>query len=210
VGRYPEAVAELREELRLDPDARDTREAIRECERLVRFGERLPAYLGGTDHPADAAERAELAGFCHGKGLFRAAARFSAEAFAAKPALAEDPTSWARYNAACSAALAGSGRGKDDPPPDQAARANLRRQALGGLSNDLAAWARIRKEGPAQSRKKIGPTLRHWKQDADLAGLRDEAELAKLPPAEREACRNLWVEVDQLLKEVADPADPGE
>jgi hypothetical protein len=32
-----------------------------------------------------------------------------------------------------------------------------------------------------------------------LAGLRDEAALAKLPEDEQEACRALWAEVDALL-----------
>ena len=43
--------------------------------------------------------------------------------------------------------------------------------------------------------------------DTDLAGLRDEAELAKLPEAERDACRNLWIEVDQRLNETPNPAN---
>jgi hypothetical protein len=210
LGRYSEALVEYREETRLGPDAPDTRERIRECERLIRFGERLPAYLEGTDRPADPQERLELATFCYRKDLFRAAARFAAEAFAAKPALAEDLVSEARYNAACEATLAGSGRGRDDPPPDEAARADLRRQALDWLRSDLAAWAKLQKEWPAGAPQKIGRTLRHWKHDPDLAGLRDEGELAKLPPAEREACRKLWGEVDRLLRVAADPADTAE
>jgi hypothetical protein len=42
--------------------------------------------------------------------------------------------------------------------------------------------------------------LQHWQRDPDLAGLRDEAALAKLPPAEREASRKLWAEADSLLQ----------
>jgi hypothetical protein len=38
-----------------------------------------------------------------------------------------------------------------------------------------------------------------WKADADLGGLRDEPELAKLPADEQKACRALWAEVDALL-----------
>jgi hypothetical protein len=34
----------------------------------------------------------------------------------------------------------------------------------------------------------------------DLAGLREAAPLAKLPAEEREACRQLWADVDDLLQ----------
>ena len=40
----------------------------------------------------------------------------------------------------------------------------------------------------------VAKTLTHWKQDADLAGIRDDQELAKLPDEER--CRVL----KQLVK----------
>jgi hypothetical protein len=42
-------------------------------------------------------------------------------------------------------------------------------------------------------------TLAHWKEDSDLAGIRDEAALAKLPDGEREGFRALWADVDRLL-----------
>jgi hypothetical protein len=38
----------------------------------------------------------------------------------------------------------------------------------------------------------------------DLAGLRDEVALAKLPVDEQKACRALWAEVDALLKKAQD------
>jgi hypothetical protein len=41
--------------------------------------------------------------------------------------------------------------------------------------------------------------MRHWRQDPALGGLRDKAELARLPEAERAACRRLWAEVDAVL-----------
>jgi hypothetical protein len=41
--------------------------------------------------------------------------------------------------------------------------------------------------------------LEHWQRDTDLAGLREEAALARLPHKERQACRLLWARVQQLL-----------
>jgi hypothetical protein len=204
MGKYTDALAEFRAELRLEPDERETREAAQECERFAQLDVRFPALLKGSDRPANAAERMDLAQMCYDRRLFRASARFSREAFAEKPALAEDRKRAARYDAACAAALAGCGRGEDDPPPDEAARAALRRQALAWLKNDLADWVKTQKDAPRNQREKALATLRHWKQDSDLAGLRDLAELAKLPSAERDACCELWAQVDEQLKEDAE------
>ena len=42
-------------------------------------------------------------------------------------------------------------------------------------------------------------TLHRWKADTDLAGIRDEKELAKLPEVERATFKQLWHDVDQIL-----------
>ena len=108
-----------------------------------------------------------------------------------------------RYNAACAAALAASGQGKDDPPHDEAAKAKLRNQAREWLNAELAAWAKVLDSGPAELKAKVAPTLQHWKEDTDLVGIRDEKELAKLPEEERTALKTLWHDVDQLLARAA-------
>ena len=117
----------------------------------------------------------------------------------AQPKLADDMQVQNRYNAACAAALAGSGQGKDDPPLDDAAKTRWRKQAIDWLKADLAAWSKILDSGPPQARQAISQTLQHWKADTDLVGLRDPAALAKLPENEQKACRALWAEVDALL-----------
>jgi hypothetical protein len=134
------------------------------------------------------------------KGLHAASARLWADALAADPKLAEDRRAQHRYNAACSAALAGCGQAKDDPPPDEIARAALRRQAQGWLEAERAAWAQSLETGPPQSRAAIVKALQHWRRDPDLAGIRDPEALAKLPEAERREWQALWGEVDALLK----------
>ena len=50
----------------------------------------------------------------------------------------------------------------------------------------------------------MASTLKHWKEDTDLAGIRDAAALAKLPQEERAACKQLWGDVDGLLSKVGD------
>jgi hypothetical protein len=48
----------------------------------------------------------------------------------------------------------------------------------------------------------VAQALRYWRQDPDLAGVRDPAALAKLPPAERKAWEALWLKVDEVLARV--------
>jgi serine/threonine-protein kinase len=173
---------------------------VRDAEALIRLDHRLPAILEGKEQPANAGERLTLAILCGqmGKRLYAASARFYREAFAAEPKLADDPRALHRYNAACAAALAGCGLGKDSAGLDDGEKARLRRQALDWLKADLARWAsRARGDRPAD-RTPVRQALRRWKEDPDLAGVRGEA-LAKLPGAEREPWKELWQEVDAVL-----------
>ncbi|MDE2509276.1 MAG: hypothetical protein KGM43_18905, partial [Planctomycetota bacterium] len=100
--------------------------------------------------------------------------------------------------------LAGCGKGADDPTPDDASKVKLRRQALDWLNAELAAWSKILESGPPQARPIAAWSLKHWKEDGDLAGMRDAAALAKLPQEERAACKRLWAEVDGLLSKAGD------
>src|SRR5262249_45302699 len=111
-------------------------------------------------------------------------------------------------NAACAAALAGSGQGKDDPPLDEVTKTRWRKQALDWLEADLAEWSKLLASGPPQARQLIPKTLQHWKADPDLAGIRDPAALGKLLADEQEAGRALWTEVDALLAKAPDGAKP--
>ena len=74
-------------------------------------------------------------------------------------------------------------------PPTTRRRRAARQQALDWLKAELAAWTRLLESGPPQAREAVAKTLQHWKADTDLAGIRDEAALAKLPEDERKACR---------------------
>ncbi len=167
---------------------------------MVALDARLPALLKGDDHPADAAESLAFARLCYDRKLDAVATRLYAEGLRTDPRLADDRQNWHRYNAACSAALAGCGGGKDDPPPDEAERAKLRAQALGWLKGELAAWSKLLDGGKPESRAAVRQVLDHWKIDTDLAGLRDEVGLATLPPEERPAWLGFWADVETLLK----------
>src|SRR5262249_49477840 len=142
---------------------------------------------------------------CYQTRRYGASSRLYEKALAGDPKLADDDASGHRYNAACAAALAGVGKGVDVPPLDDAARIRWRAQARAWLRDDLTGRGK-RMEGPPAVRDRIKTPLAHWKDDVDLAGLRDPDALAKLPEAEREEYRKLWADVDALLKRASEPA----
>jgi tetratricopeptide (TPR) repeat protein len=176
---------------------------LAEAERMAALAERLPSLLKGDERPNDNVERLTLAQMCSETKRHAAAARFLAEALEADPKLGNDRRAQHRYIAARAASLAAAGQGKDDPSPDEAARAKLREQAMGWLKAELAVWTKILESGPPQARPFIAQTLNHWKQDSDLAGIRDAEALARLPEPERKDWRGLWAEVDALLAKAA-------
>jgi hypothetical protein len=139
--------------------------------------------------------------------LVGAAARLSATAMDAAPQAANDPRTGVRYNAACSAALAGCGQGAD-APEGEAERARLRAQALAWLRADLNARIQQAASWFPAVREEAVQALRHWREDPDLAGVRDKSGLDNLPQAERGMWRQLWDEVDAPLQKTAGPNPP--
>jgi tetratricopeptide (TPR) repeat protein len=202
-ARFAEALAELKRGHEFGSKRPGWRypsaEWVRQAEWLVEVERKLPSILTGELRPSDASESLAVARMCYDRKLHTASARFWSEAFQLQPKLMEDMQAQYRYNAACAAALAGCGQGKDDPPPDEAAMIRWRKQAIDWLKADLAAWSMNLETGPPQARFAISKTLQHWKADPDLAGLRDRAALDKLPGDEQNAYRALWAEVNALL-----------
>jgi tetratricopeptide (TPR) repeat protein len=175
---------------------------VRQAKRLAATESKLPAFLKGEFQPRDTAERFGLAGVCAGKKLHATATRLYAAAFAADPKLADDLRAGHRYSAACYAALAAAGKGKDAARLDDKERTRLRQQALDWLKADLALYAKWTASGPANALSFVQERLKHWQKDSDLAGIRDKAALAKLSAEERATCAKLWADVATLLERV--------
>jgi Flp pilus assembly protein TadD len=202
-GRFTEAV----ENLRVGHAVGSKRAAwpydsalwLKTAQRQLHLEQRLPALLKAEQVPADAMESLEMARMCHKHiELYAAAARFWAHAFAAKLSLADDPRSGERFRAACAAALAGCGKGKDAPTLDDRARAALRKQALDWLRADLNAWEKLLPGAKAEDLATLRRSLGQWRQTPDLGSVRGASALKQLPPDERAGWQQLWADVDSL------------
>lgn len=166
---------------------------LHDSEQLLALDQnKLSPILEGREQPVNEEERIALAKLCKIKKLYAAAARFYAAALAAKPELAGDPARTHRYDAACYAALAGCGLGRDADQLDDQERTRLRKQALAWMRDELAWWGKHPLREQPGHRERLQRAMNHWQHDPDLVGLRDEPALAKLPAEEREACRGFW------------------
>jgi hypothetical protein len=67
------------------------------------------------------------------------------------------------------------------------------------LQADLAARARDLDADPTRARTGVRKALTRWREDPDLACLRDPGELDKLTAEEREEYLALWAEVAAVL-----------
>jgi tetratricopeptide (TPR) repeat protein/tRNA A-37 threonylcarbamoyl transferase component Bud32 len=200
-GKFSEAQKSLRRCLTLLPPGHPNRgltlKLVQQCQQFLAADPKLQAFLAGKGAPADAAGQVQMADLAQQpyKRLYLTSARLYRDAFARQPSLADAH----RYNAAC-AALAGTGQGKDAAGLDDAQRASWRQQALDWLAADRARLADLAKK--AAGRPAVRQQLRRWLKDPDLAGVRDEPAMARLPEKERERWRKLWADVAALLKNV--------
>ncbi|MBV8264841.1 MAG: tetratricopeptide repeat protein [Planctomycetaceae bacterium] len=160
----------------------------------------LPVFLEGKYQPRANDERLALLGACRFRDRRAAEAGLLAAAFAADARLAEDPGAGLRYRAASAAAVAGCGGGSDGAGLSESERARWRQQARAWLRQDLAAWSKRLETAPEAKRAEVQKALTRWREDPDLAGLRDAGALENLPPAERQQCQALWQEVADLLR----------
>jgi serine/threonine-protein kinase len=169
----------------------------------------LPAFRRGEYQPQDKDERLALLAVQLASSQFDgfqgAAARLYADAFATEPKLAEDAPVGTRHRAARAAALAGCCQGQDADLLNDEERADLRRQALDWLREDLTWCGQRLEDGNAETNARIRQGLQFWLDDPDLAGVHDDNALARLPDAEREQWDQLWSDVEAMLQRVRPP-----
>jgi tetratricopeptide (TPR) repeat protein/tRNA A-37 threonylcarbamoyl transferase component Bud32 len=199
-GRIDEAIAECRTAVELNPKHARARTLLARLERAAAYQDKFPDFLKGDFAPTTNDQRLGLAEWCRIQKRNHTGARLFTDAFASDPKLADDQTAGHRYNAACFASLAAAGQGEDAATLDETERTRLRKQALDWLRAELALCAKRLDDGQPVDRAGVPQKMRHWQQDADLAGIRDAAALAKLPDAERKQWQALWNDVHELLE----------
>jgi serine/threonine-protein kinase len=172
---------------------------LQRCERLLSLQRRLPAVLRQEEKPAGE-ELLEFAELCGIEGRYAAAVHLYADGFAAAPHLAEDLASSRRYYAACTAALAGCGRGAEKARRSAAEQAGWRQQARLWLSAELVAYGRKLDAGALADRQLVQLSSARWWADPCLAWLREPDTLKELSAAERLECLALWREFETVLR----------
>lgn len=201
-GEFAEARANLQKCLDLLPEKAQLRpfalQRLDECNSMIALETKLQDVLAGKARSRDNQERLNFIKICQSQRRTAAGARFYSEAFADDAKLADDLKAAYRYDAACFAALAAAGQGKDAGKLSEQQRADLRKQARQWLRADFTAWGRQLDEDAANARHVVRE-MTHWKDDADLAGVRDAKALEKLPQDERDDWQKLWKDVDALL-----------
>ncbi len=182
-----------------NPSDRALRRQLELCDLLLAVDAKLPAILAGTERPTDAPIQLALAEWClKHKRLTSSAASYYTSTFATQPSLADDREAGHRFNAACAAALAGCGVGADASQLDDRRREELRQQALNWLTAEYDVWAERHRVGKSGDRTIVAQAVRSWQRNDDLAGIRDEKALARLPPGERRNWKALWSKVATL------------
>src|SRR5262249_32618594 len=137
-GDFQQARPSLQKALQLLPLGHPLRppvtQQLQRCQRLLDLDRRLSAILKGDEQPEDApGDRALADLWVRYKKRYADAARFYADAFAAKPKLMPAQQVFFRYNAACAAVLAAAGKGEDASNLDAKEKDRLRHQALAWL-----------------------------------------------------------------------------
>jgi len=171
---------------------------LSDTERYAKLELKLPQYVANVLTPASRAERIDLAVCAQYTKEYTTAVRFYREAFAEGLEPSPDKPPPHRYDAACAAAQAGCGFGKD-PPASESAREASRRQALEWLQADLSVWRRLAAENVNEQRNRAARKLRHWRCDLDLTGIRDHDRVRQLGKSEQEVLGAFWEEVDAVL-----------
>jgi serine/threonine protein kinase/Flp pilus assembly protein TadD len=222
-GHLDEAIDDYHQALRLRTDRALARgllgtllirkgqrdEAIDEFRESIRLWRNHGNFYSWTNPLHEARTRNRLAEALRRKGRLdeafaedKEAVRLYSTTIADKPQAAKDVNAQHRYNAACSAALAGCYKGADADKLNQECT-HLRRQALDWLRADLKVYRHMLEKSAARAGPMIAQQMQHWLKDEDFAGVRGSEALARFPEAEHKEWHKLWEEVEALRKRAA-------
>lgn len=169
---------------------------------IAEFNRQLARISGGEIQPSPR-ERLELALQCRQLKWYATATDLYRQAFQESPELTmvNQGNSLARFVAACTAALAGCGRGEDPTPPDEAEQRRYRNQSLQWMRDHLQnRWALKLATGNPADRALVRSNLPNLQSNPDLACVREPDRLAKFPTDEQAAWRQFWTDVAELIE----------
>jgi tetratricopeptide (TPR) repeat protein len=155
------------------------------------------ALARGERQSQDAQELVAAAALVALRSEYALAVRVYERAFAADAGLRA--TGSHRLDAAQSAAQAGCGLGADALALPAEERAQLRERARRWLGEERSRWQQELAAGGEQATS-ARATAERTASAVAFAGVRGEAALASLPPAEAAAWRELWAELGRLLR----------
>jgi tetratricopeptide (TPR) repeat protein len=207
LGRFREALDELRQAEQSGPqqDKAGSRydELIDEAQRLVELEAQLAEQFPNAAliHPVQAAGIATVLYYQrrYRDALpFYEAAQKDASVFAGRH----------RYNAACVAlkAIHSSPAGLPDSLDVDAPR--WRGHALQWLEQEFTSWNAKLQDGTSGGRASARRAFSQWRIDPDLAPVREDAALQRLPPGEARSWNLFWAAVDQSAAELAKAPAP--
>jgi serine/threonine-protein kinase len=204
LGRYDEAALHVRAILKTLSKNSVLRPKLEKNlqihERMIERERKLSQVLAREIQPDTPADYLGYIKLCRQRKLNAAAASLYADALATKPALKKMAlVKDHRLAGARLAALAGSGQGEDAQYFDQRERARWRKQALDWLLADLNITRGILQHKVPQVRLRGQKRLHGWQNEKDLAGIRDQPALDRLPVEEQWTYREFWAEVAELL-----------
>jgi serine/threonine-protein kinase len=175
-------------------------------DREIALAPKLAEILKSADLPKDVEEARLLAHLCRGRELYATACRYWA--ITLQPG-DRGGTISGGDEAARDAIAAAAGLGRDDPPPDETARAALRARARAWLEADYDARESSLPKIPQTDRHSFWWTLQQWQVDPSFASVRKADALARLPEAERADWRTFWAKVAQLIRSAQRQEDAG-
>lgn len=165
--------------------------------RILETEVRWQDLVEGRAESSDAQELVWVARVCYGRQRYATAIPFYVRAFELDLAT----SGGYQFNAACTATLAAAGAGISEPAPGAGEFQNLRAQALSWLERHLSTLTKIFDQGraPYYWLKQ----MREWRDDPDLARVRELDHLARLGEEERRGWERLWRDVDALVDRIA-------
>jgi tetratricopeptide (TPR) repeat protein len=177
---------------------------VRECERMARLNDDLPAYLKKERKAGSREDWLTLAQICRMQKRYAGEVQFLSEALSADPKWADRPGNLVRFQAAQQALRAAEGEGSDAASLVEAERIGLRRQSLDWLKEELKVLKRQVSDEKESVRRQGQETARKWQNDPVLRQAREKLRSGEEDSGWSEDERKAWEDFWEQVRTLAD------